>query len=235
MIRVNMEQGSDKWLEHRYQKIGGTSSKGLFTDSNTLLIDILSRFLEPYEPEESFPNSAMERGNELEPYAVAELNKYTGLEFNEVGWLQSDEIPLIGISPDGITDDDRFSCEIKCVSRKKHTEIMVNNIVPMDYIHQCVHYFTINPNLEKHYFAAFRPENILVPLFVKELTRESVVDLGLKKKIEIEQVGKKGTPIKSKIKTVPDLRTINEWVKLSRLLAKEMQLEINKKIKELKF
>ncbi|MEG7750696.1 YqaJ viral recombinase family protein, partial [Listeria monocytogenes] len=64
---------------------------------------------------DTFESDAMQRGNDLEPFAREYLNKYTGLEFKQTGWLQSEENELLGISPDGITDCNRFSCEIKCL------------------------------------------------------------------------------------------------------------------------
>jgi len=157
----------------------------------------------------------MARGNLLEPFAVDELNKYTGLEFNDAGWLQCEEIPLLGISPDGITNDNKFSCEIKCPARKKHTETILKDAIPLDNLHQCLHYFVINPELEKHYFASYRPENKIKPLFVKELTNDSIINLGTIKK--------------------PQLLTIKEWVEIAKQHAKELQISIDESIKQLEF
>ena len=235
MIRINIEQGSQEWHEARYRKIGGTASKGLFVDSETLVLELLGKFLEDFEEVDGFISADMERGNELEPYAVKELNKYTGLIFNSVGWLQSEVNSLIGISPDGITDNDEASCEIKCPGRKKHTETILKNEIPKDNINQCLHYFIVNPKLKRHFFASFRPENNIKPLFVKELTRESIIDLGWKKKIEVEVLGAKGTPIKPKIVSVPDLKTINEWVEIAYKKAAEIQTQKNEAIKQLEF
>lgn len=233
MIRIDIKQGSPEWLELKYNKIGGTKSKQLFVDSNTLLIDMVGRFLEDYEEEDSFLSSDMERGNDLEPYARKELNKYTGLEFKEVGFLQCEENDLIGISPDGITDDNKFSCELKCPARKKHTQTIINNEIPSDNIHQCLHYFTVNPELEAHFFASFRPENKIKPLFVKKLTRDTLIDLGFKKKTKVKEDRGKG--LKEYVATVPDFRTVQEWVNLSKQKAKELKESINNKIQELEF
>tara|TARA_R110002051_G_scaffold1751_1_gene9820 strand:+ start:1054 stop:1761 length:708 start_codon:yes stop_codon:yes gene_type:complete len=235
MKRINIEQGTIEWHETRYRKIGGTKNKGLFVNSDTLLITLLGDFLEDFEDVDNFTSEAMQRGNDLEGPARNELNAYTGLQFNDAGWLQCEEIPLLGISPDGITDDDRFSAEIKCFGKDKHTRTIIEDIIPKDHINQCLHYFVINPKLEKHFFAAFRPENKLVPLFVKSMTRETVLDIGWTKKIEVEVLGKKGTPIKPKIVTVPDLKTVNEWVVIAKEKAKELQIDINSAIEGLKF
>ena len=90
MIRHNeLEQGSQEWHEIKWAKIGGTLSKGLFVKSDTLLIDILSQRLEDFEPTDSFQSEAMERGSEMEPFARQYLEEYTGVKFENVGWLQS--------------------------------------------------------------------------------------------------------------------------------------------------
>jgi len=120
---------------------------------------------------------------------------------------------LLGISPDGLTEDHTVACETKCLARKKHTEILISNEIPLEYIHQCVHYFTVNPKLEKLFFCAFRPES--VKSFVKELTLESVVNIGTKSK--------------------PKLLTINEIKVLSLTYANELQTKINKHKNNLDF
>jgi len=215
MKRIDTLQGTQEWFEVRYRKIGGSTSKGLFTPTETLMLELLAEFMEDFEMEDTYQSSDMVRGSELEPYAIEELNKYTGHTFNSTGWLQCEEIPLLGISPDGITDDDRFSCEVKCPAKKRHAETILNDEIPLDNLHQCIHYFTVNPKLEKHYFASFRPENQYKALFVKELTRDSIVNLGTKAK--------------------PVLKTVNEWTQIAKANAIELQKQIDLNLTKLQF
>lgn len=183
MIYKDIKQKSLEWFELKWGKIGGTASKGLHTKGDTLFIDLLSQHLEEFEPSDSFENEHTQRGNDLEPFAIEYLEKYTGYKFNSVGWIQSEKNELLGISPDGITEDLTVAAETKCFARKKHTEILLNNDIPLENIHQLVHYFTVNPKLEKLYFCAFRPES--VKNFVKELTLESNVNIGTKARPKI--------------------------------------------------
>ena len=215
MKRIEVQQGTIEWHECRFRKIGGSTSKQLFVKSDTLKIDLVGRMLEDFEDEDSYTSADMDRGNELEPNARKELNKYTSLEFKEVGWLQCEEIPLLGISPDGITDDNKISCEIKCPGRKKHTETILLDAIPLDNLHQCLHYFTINPDLEIHFFASFRPENKIKPLFVKRITRQTEINLGTKSR--------------------PVLKTVQEWVLIAKEKAKLLQIEVDKSIEQLQF
>lgn len=231
----DIEQGTSEWHKMKWGKIGGTLSKGLFVDSDTLLIDILSQHIESYndDEEDGFQSLAMIRGKELEPRAIEYIEQYTGIKFHPTGWLQSEENRLLGVSPDGISECEEYGVESKCLSRKEHTEILYYNRTPKEKIPQIVHYFTINPKFKKVWFIAFRPESIKP--FIEEFTRESVVDMGWKKKIEVEVIGAKGIPIKPKIETVIDWRTIDEWTKVSIKKAVELEVKIEDVIEQLSF
>lgn len=230
-----IEQNTSEWHQIKWGRIGGTLSKGLFVDSDTLFIDILSQHIEPYndDEEEGFQSSAMIRGKELEPRAIDYIEQYTGVKFNSTGWLQSEENRLIGISPDGISECEQYGVEAKCLSRKEHTSILIENKTPKEKIPQIVHYFTVNPKFKKVWFIAFRPESIKP--FIEEFTRESVVDMGWKKKIEVEVIGAKGVPIKPKIESVVDWRSIDDWTKVSMVKANELEVRIKETINQLKF
>jgi hypothetical protein len=207
-----IEQGSEEWHKIRYGKIGGTLSKGLFIKTDTLLEDLLSELCEEFDLQDSYQNEAMIRGSELEPEARRALSSYLGIELLECGWLQSEENEYLGISPDGINKDETITAEIKCPASKKHLSTIRANDIPSDNINQCLHYFLVNPKLEKHYFCSYRPENIYKPIFVKELTRDSLVNLGTKAK--------------------PNLQTVDHWVRVakreSEFLKEQIEIELNK-------
>tara|TARA_R110002153_G_C13249673_1_gene491484 strand:+ start:536 stop:1177 length:642 start_codon:yes stop_codon:yes gene_type:complete len=193
---INLVQGSEEWFEHKHGKIGGTSAENLMcADFKTLKNKLLSCHLEPFEMEEGFTSLAMQRGNELEPLARQYISDYTGLEFLEYGWLQS-ENELFGNSPDGITECQRFSCEIKCPSKEVHTSYITGNVLP--YFWQNVSYFAINPKLEKHYFISYRPES-KIPAYIVELTRGSEV---YRTKTLKENIGESADRLKDKADTM---------------------------------
>jgi hypothetical protein len=214
MINYNdIEQGSIEWHEMRWGKIGGTLSKGLFMKSDTLQIDVLSQRMEDFEPYDSFTNEAMERGNDMEPFAREYLENYTGIKFNKSGWLQCEENELLGNSPDGISECETVQCEIKCFGRKKHFEVLLNNEIPLENISQCLHYFTVNPKLRQLYFIAFRPE--APKHFIICLELESIINLGTKAR--------------------PILQTISESIINAKENANELLLTIKKLETKLKF
>jgi putative phage-type endonuclease len=214
IARKDIIQGTHEWHECRWGKIGGSIAKGLFIKSDTLMLDVLAEYSEQYQFSDSYSSPAMERGNELEPEARYALEQYTGITFHSVGWLQSVDIPLLGISPDGLTEDETIACELKCPSSKKHIVTCLEDEIPLDYIHQCVHYFTVNPKLEKLYFVSYRPEAIK-PLFVKILLRTDSVNLGTKSK--------------------PVIKTVQEWVEIAKAEAIEINKQINEAINKLSF
>lgn len=199
-------QCSPEWFELKYGKVGGSASKGLFVPSDTLLLEILAENTEPFVlQDEGYVSKDMERGNNLEPIGIKQVGVFAGVEFQRYGWLLSDECPIIGISPDGITEDLTISCEVKCPGAKRHIETVYTKKIPTDNIHQCLHYFTVNPKLVKHYFASFRPESDY-PLWPTCITRESLIDLGTKAK--------------------PNVKTVNDWVKIAMFNALELEANL---------
>jgi hypothetical protein len=216
IARYDIIQRSEEWLRIKHAKIGGTLSKGLFVKSDTLLIEILSEINEDFEiGDEPYESYDMIRGVELEPIGREKLSEYIGIELKECGWLQCEEFDILGISPDGISQDLTVSAEIKCPAAKKHMSTIYNNDIPSDNIHQCLHYFTVNPKLEAHYFCSFRPENKLKSLFVKKLTRDSLIDLGTKAKQNIKKV--------------------SEWVEIAKNNVDELMKEIKAANEKLSF
>ena len=212
-IHKEIIQGCRDWHEIKFGKIGGTRAKGLFVKSDTLLIELVSELTEDFEIEESYSSDAMLRGQDLEPLGRERLEDLTGVKFIDVGWIDS-SILNVGISPDGISEDNKIMCEIKCPGRKKHVETILADEIPSDYIHQCLHYFTVNEDLEKLYFVSFRPE-ALKQLFVKELTKQSEINLGTKAR--------------------PQIKTVSEWVEIARFEAIKLNKEIEINIEKLTF
>ena len=69
-IYSDIVQQTEAWERLKYGKIGGSRSEGLFVKSDTLFIEMLSEFTEPYEPDfDTFETKDTIRGNELEPRA----------------------------------------------------------------------------------------------------------------------------------------------------------------------
>lgn len=202
IVNWDLVQGSEEWHRIKRGKIGGSSSKGLFVPSDTLLYQLLAEHTEPFEmSEDDYISGDMQRGIELEPMHRGEIEKYTGIKFLVPGWLQSEDFHILGISPDGISEDLTVSWEGKAPSSKKHIATVYCREIPSDNIHQCLHYFTVNDKLQRHYFSSFRPES-KYPLWPKMLTRDSLIDLGTKAK--------------------PNVKKVSDWVDIAKKNAQEI-------------
>ncbi len=213
MIKHDTIQGTPMWFELRWGKITGTASKGLFVKSDTLLIDLIAQNTEDWEMEDTYASADMVRGTELEVYAREAISDELFISFKEVGFLQNASIPILCISPDGLSEDDTIGLEIKCPRAKKHTETILANEIPSDNIHQVLHYFTVNPKLETMYFVSYRPESKVKPLWYKSLTRDSEIDLGTKAK--------------------PNIKKVSEWVEIATNAAEEINNELNNALNKL--
>ena len=93
--------------------------------------------------------------------------------------------------------------------------------------------FTVNDKLETLYFASYRPQNNIVPLSVRKLTRKSIVDVGFKKDGKVWEDRGKG--LKEYVDKSPDLRPIQEWVEFSKIEALKIEADIRKYIEKLSF
>lgn len=209
IAHFEIEQSSESWHAIRWAKVGGVLAKSLTGKPETLINEIGSCMLEPFSiDDEGYVNATMQRGIDLEPKAREEMAKYISAELGkpiellQCGWLQSTVIPVIGISPDGVTSDLTIQIEVKCPGKNKHASTLYGGIIPDDNIDQCIHAFTVNPLLEHLYFGSFRPE-CEHPLFVKLLTRESIIDLGTKAR--------------------PNCKPVSEWVSINQASAITLQ------------
>lgn len=188
MIKHTTPQRSPAWHELRWGKIGGTASKRLHVAGDDLMLECLSAMCEPYEEEDSYVNAAMLRGIELEPFGIAHMQNALGIKFREWGWIESEHCPLLGLSPDGITADDKQAIELKCPGAKNHTKYLLDGSVPFEYAHQVTHYFAIVPTLEKLHFVSYRPEHI-TPVYHVEVTRETPLNFGTEARPLLRFVG----------------------------------------------
>ena len=215
ILHKDIIQQTPEWFEIKWGKIGGFRSGGLLVSSDNLLMRVLSEVCEDFALDDSFESSAMQRGNELEPVAIRDLSKYTGVNYEDIGWIEHSTIKLLGISPDGLSSDLKSACEVKCPSAKKHIEYIKNKEIPLEYIYQCIHYFTVIDTLETLDFGSFRPENKYQPLFAKRITRDSEVNIGTKAK--------------------PVIKTVAECVTLSEKAALQMEIDLLIELENIKF
>lgn len=135
-----MEQRTEAWYTARAGKITASRIKDLSAKpkAGKCLNDTLTKILAERlsgEPTPTAKNKAMEWGIECEPLARQAYELATFCTVVEVGLIDHPTIPLSGASPDGLVGDDGL-IEIKCPETATHTNTLLTNEVPAEYLPQ---------------------------------------------------------------------------------------------------
>lgn len=176
---IDVQQGSEEWLDYRKGKISGTMLADLYSKRGTRKIgfyDVIAQRL-ALDPDDE---NRMDRGLRLEEEAVLKFEELTGKEVERVGICVHDKYPEIINSPDGIIKNGSKyteAIEIKCISPARHIQAIVENSVPTEFEAQKIQYFIVNPDLQKLYFMFYDPRIATVPVHIIEVTRQELGDL----------------------------------------------------------
>jgi hypothetical protein len=141
MIVHNVKQGSEEWERLRkgkltvseFGRIVTPAKLQLASGAKTYAIQKVAEMLGVESPSPA-PTFYMERGTELEPYALSEFES-TVAPVNRVGFIEFDGA-AIGGSPDGLVGDDAV-LEIKCPKAETLIEWHCDGVLPSDYRMQC--------------------------------------------------------------------------------------------------
>lgn len=134
----NLEQCSEEWFAVRSDKLTashaqaiGNCGRGL----DTYVLELMSSHYSTGE-RDSYTNSNMERGIELEDTARQMYELENDCEVEQVGFVEFDECS--GFSPDGFIGDNG-GLEIKCLNDKNHFKVILEGIKAVDkkYLWQC--------------------------------------------------------------------------------------------------
>jgi putative phage-type endonuclease len=139
-IIKNIEQGSEEWFQLRlgvatasnFDKIitaGGKQSATLEKYALQLATDLMLT-----EPDPTYKNNLMARGNEVEPLARQAYQEETFSIVEEITMFKSD-CGNFGYSPDGLVGEDGL-IEIKCPLGTTHFQYIIDNKAPTDYWQQ---------------------------------------------------------------------------------------------------
>ena len=134
---LEMEQGTQEWLEARLGCPSGSGFSKLITASGTpsssaesyindLIAELITGESTPFHVTEW-----MQRGTELEPFARMNYELETDREVTEDGFCMHD-ILRCGVSPDGLIGDDG-GIEIKCPKPSTHVKYLRNGKLPSEY------------------------------------------------------------------------------------------------------
>lgn len=166
-IIEDLNQWSSEWLEARAWKISWTKLWIVMAwpkAQETLMYELIAETIAPLE--ETFSTPAMQRWNDLEPYAA--------IKFEEITWMDCKEVWLVKrnnyhiLSPDRIIYNDEWfitkALEIKCLSAKKMLKYMTcdnfHDVYKIEklYFYQVVNYFLVIDTLEELSFMIRNPD-----------------------------------------------------------------------------
>lgn len=176
---LELEQGTQEWLEARQGVITGTRLKQVLgTAFKTLLYELLAESLAPAK--EKITNEAMERGSLLESDAITLYEAQNGKLTTQIGFILHDDYDWLGISPDALVKKGKKfvgGVEVKCPDTKTHIKYLVEDKIPAEYRAQVMHYFLVT-DIEWLDFVSYDPRIDLpeMQLFVKRVTRKELED-----------------------------------------------------------
>ena len=186
-IYKELQQGSTEWLEIKHAKVGGSRLAKIMTKLDKSVREcaeyysILAEHMEDFDPFEcGFQSIAMARGNEFEPLARKEYERIYGVNVEQYGWVQNEEIAICGISPDGHIPSLEKAIEIKCPSDNTHVMYMLNPAAFLEeYCWQIVHNFLVM-GVKSVDGISYRPENKIKPLLVIPTTKDTLIQISKK-------------------------------------------------------
>lgn len=176
-----MPQGTPEWHEIRSGKITGTSLAAIMgsaTVRNTLKLKILADRMAQVVRED-FANAAMEHGTNTEEKARLTACKALDLNFETVGFIESDDIANFGMSPDGVVKDGdtvNGGIEIKCPNSTKHIATLLANEIPKEHKYQVYCPFVLSDDVEFWYFMSYDDRVYSRPEFYVRVDRADILD-----------------------------------------------------------
>lgn len=134
-------QGTKEWQQGRLGIPTASGFDNIITTSGTpsksrlkYMYQLVAERLTEVK-EESYQNSIMQRGIDMEAEARAMYELITGNEVKEVGVCYQDDKKLWGCSPDGLVGADGL-VEIKCPTSAIHVSYLLENTLPTAYFQQ---------------------------------------------------------------------------------------------------
>lgn len=174
MTRHHIEQGSPEWHQLRVGKITSTRLKKLMSSSNLDLIDELIAEMElGYSDDDDYVSPEMQWGLDNEAPAIEMYEQITGNKTERIGMLQSDEFPILTVSPDRLVGE-YGAVEVKCLKTKNHIKAIRMGGVPNDYKYQVMQYFLVHTDLKWLDFVSFDPRLTSKPIYIYRVEREAI-------------------------------------------------------------
>jgi len=209
---LNLEQGTEEWLNARKGKLTASVAKNIITPTGKLstsakwlMIDLATELVidDPILKQRQDRLSNKDEiawGNLHESAARECFAKTTGFALDEVGFMQSTLYSCIGLSPDAIFQDGEKPCglELKCPLSKTHAEWHYDNVLPNDHKIQ-VHFSMAITGYKTWYFMSYYPglKPFIVPVHYDDFTekvKKAAIEFAEKYAIEAPKIWEKILP-----------------------------------------
>jgi hypothetical protein len=164
----SIEQGTPEWHACRLgiptaSRFATVMAKGEGKTRREYLLRLVGERLTG-EPSESYTNTHMERGKEMEAEARDTYEFMQDVECKRVGFIRSGDK---GASPDSLVDD-VGGCEIKTKLPHLQLDVLLRDRLPPEHVAQCQGFLWV---AEREWvdFVSYWPK---LPLFVKRVYRD---------------------------------------------------------------
>ena len=181
-IYKDIPQRSEEWYTLRSAKLTASNASTIMANGKGLETYVYSLMADYYSnaEKEHYMNSDMQRGVELEPEAKIEFQFYTGLEVEEVCFVELND--YCGVSPDGLVGDDAL-IEVKCPNDQIYFKLLIDGKIKPEYIAQIQMQLFVT-NRKKCYFVSYNPNFTDKTLFIKVIERDEKMIAKIQKGIE---------------------------------------------------
>ena len=200
---INMEQGSQEWLELRKGVVTASRFKDVVTPAKAEPSKSSKAYMYELVAErmgatvDFYQNAHMQRGNDLEPDARTAYEFIKDCEVKEVGFCLHDN-KAIGVSPDGLIGEEG-GIEIKCPKETTHIGYLDNGTLPLIYkpqVQGCMwvtgrkwwDFMSYHPDLPPLIVRVFRDEEYINSM-EKGIVKFSQDMLDLEKKLVEKYIG----------------------------------------------
>jgi len=152
----NFEQHSDEWFNIRLGKLTASHASTIYTGGKgmeTLCFQLAAEILTGKKAD-TFQSAAMIQGNELEDCARTLFELETGLDVEQVGFVQSSD--FVGCSPDGFIKNRTSGIEIKCPQDNTYAKYLYDKKIKPEYYGQMQMQMLVT-NCPEWYYVVYNP------------------------------------------------------------------------------
>lgn len=144
---IDCEQRSETWRAARCGRLTGSNAGVLYKSGRggkeslqraSLRTLLVSERLTGVQAKDDFDTRALARGREKEPRAIGMWEAQTGLFVERTGFISCNDL-MVGASLDCHVGDFEGVLEVKAPDSDTHTEYLLANVVPEDYLPQLRH------------------------------------------------------------------------------------------------